>query len=176
VRALCLLFLALTATPARAASEDPDLEIAQHHFETGRAFYNAADYVHALEEFDAAYRVRRGAPLEFNIARCHDRLEHFQEALAWYEKYLTHAPNAKDANEVRERVHLLRTRTDMLPEVHPSPVPPEVAARPRPSSRKKTILAVTLSVAAALVVGASVGLGVGLSQDSYTLGTIRASK
>lgn len=49
-------------TPAPSASAPPpsqptsaDREAARRHFSAGVSFFNAADYVHALEEFEAAY-------------------------------------------------------------------------------------------------------------------------
>jgi hypothetical protein len=46
----------------------------------------------------------------YNIARCHDRLEHTREAIESYEQYLQAAPVADDAGETRKRILVLRTR------------------------------------------------------------------
>jgi hypothetical protein len=104
-----VLLLAAVAQPARAdLDDDPDTEIAKRYFQEGFGFYARADYPHALERFLAAQRIRSLPEMDYNIARCHDRMDHPAEAIAAYERYLAASPERND--DVRARLAVLRTR------------------------------------------------------------------
>jgi tetratricopeptide (TPR) repeat protein len=177
----------ILCVPSWAAGNeaDPDQEAASRHFESGRAFYLANDYVHALEEFEATQRLRSKPELDYNIARCHDRLEHYREAVASYERYLAARPRTPDADEIRERVRTLKARLDAEAPASPSPPPSLVAptaraaptdGEPRRASRR-TVIAVVVSVAVAVVAATAVGLGLGLRPSTDTsLGTVRSTQ
>src|SRR5262245_38010267 len=111
------------AAGAAGPDDNPDLEIAQRRFVKGSEYYAAKSYEKAIEEFEAARRVMPAPEIDFNIARCLDRLERFQEAIVAYERYLGAAKDAADAAEVRERVGVLRTRVGQTPAAVPVPVP-----------------------------------------------------
>jgi tetratricopeptide (TPR) repeat protein len=92
------------------AVDDPDLEIAQRHFASGTKFYQHKRYAPALREFQAA-RVAKPVPeLDYNIARCLDRMERYADALTAYERYIDARANASDGPAVRERIAALKTR------------------------------------------------------------------
>jgi tetratricopeptide (TPR) repeat protein len=112
--------LLVCAAPAGAEEADPDTEVAQRLFAEGAAAYDAKDYAHALEKFEAARRLKPLPAFDFNIARCHDRLGQAEPAIAAYERYLTAAPDAPDADEVRTRVTVLRARVE-APKPAPAP-------------------------------------------------------
>jgi tetratricopeptide (TPR) repeat protein len=120
-----VLVLACAAT-AFAAEDDPDTEIAQRHFEKGAAFYQQRDYVHALQEFQAARRAHPAAAFDFNIGRCHDRLEQLHEAIEAYRRYVEWKPTPSDAAEVRARITALEAR---LGASTPASTPGAVSAR-----------------------------------------------
>jgi tetratricopeptide (TPR) repeat protein len=145
------LALALASGSARAI-EDPDTEIARRHFETGRDYYEAGNYQAALKEFEAARAVRPFPAFEYNIGRCYDRLERPSEAVAAYERYLAAAPDVPDADEVRERIRVLKLRIAVE-----SPAPPPAPPPPPAPSRKRLIA--PLAVGGAAVVVAAVGAG-----------------
>jgi tetratricopeptide (TPR) repeat protein len=177
MRGLACLLLLLQWGSARA--EDVDTEIARRHFDTGRVYYSTGDYTHALEEFSAARKVLPLPALDFNIGRCLDRMEKPEGAIEAYRRYLQAMPEAPDAAEVRSRVEQLEKRVapPPLPAAALPPAPPPTTTAPAPTrSRRPMIIGVTVSIAAALVVAGAVGLGVGLSGDSYTLGTIRSTR
>ena len=103
------LVLSLAPSLASAREEnDPDTEIARRHFNVGRTFYEQADYEHALEEFESANKVRPAPAFDYNIGRCHDRLEHLPQAIASYQRYVD--ANPVDAAEVRDRIRVLAAR------------------------------------------------------------------
>jgi tetratricopeptide (TPR) repeat protein len=106
---LCCVCLLVLASPA-SALEDPDTEVARRHFEKGRTFYDAHDYRHALDEFQAAKRAKPAPGLDYNIARCYDRLEEYDHAVEHYQLFLTARPEAPDAAEIKERIATLKSR------------------------------------------------------------------
>jgi hypothetical protein len=126
-----LLILALLAAPALA--DEPDTEIARRHYQRGRDLYDTGLYAEAVKEFEAAHEVMPTPLLDFNVARCHDRLEHWRLAVDAYERYLQGVPTAADATEVRERVSVLRHRLEEVPHsaVAAAVVVPPSAPSPR---------------------------------------------
>ena len=168
-----LLILLLALGGVARAQEDPDTEVARRHFRKGSEFYAANDYPAALKEFEAARRAFASPAIDYNIARCHDRLENYPLAIEYYERYLATAKDAPDAAEVARRIEALKQRLESpkppppapAPVVAPAPVAapaPVVVAQPAPSSKRRT-WAIVGGVA---VVGLIVGLAVGLSGSS----------
>jgi iron complex outermembrane receptor protein len=162
---LVLIALLLLCGGARAQNEDPDTEVARRHFQEGRNFYDKADYERALAEFTAARRVRPHPALDFNIARCLDRLERWEEAIAAYRSYVASQP--PDAEEMRTRIGQLEERLKKEP---PKPKPPQervtlfapppsLNESPPPKSNKKTVAIVLGVIGGAVVVGAAVAIG-----------------
>ena len=136
MRGLLVLLLIVGSTFARVAMAqviDPDEEAARRHFERGLTHYDAGEYQQALAEFDAVKRFRESPALDYNIARCYDRLERYPEAVAAYERYVTQKPDASDAAEIRERIATLRKRLAPPPEA-----PPQVAPVPAPAPSAAT--------------------------------------
>jgi tetratricopeptide (TPR) repeat protein len=119
--AVTLLWLALPARALAGTLEDPDQDIARAHYQKGQAAYSAGDFRAALAEFEKA-RVALPLPeLDFNVARCHDRLEHWAEAAAAYQRYLDKRPNAPDAADVRQRMEQVRARAAAATPSRPLP-------------------------------------------------------
>ena len=125
------------AAQARRTDLDPDTEIARRHFAVGVAAYNAGSYAAALKEFEAAYEVKPLPAFEFNIARCLDRLERFEQALLAYRRFVAHTSNRGEGEEAHRRIKVLEERLarrappEPLPA--PSPVPvPDPALGPEP--------------------------------------------
>ncbi|MSP61802.1 MAG: hypothetical protein EXR72_16005 [Myxococcales bacterium] len=135
-----LLFAGLTLGPVPARADepaDPDTEIARRHFELAKRHYEGSDYSAALLEFEAAHRVKPAPAFEYNIGRCHDRLEHLAEAIAHYQRYADVHP--ADEAEVAARIAVLQKRlADSLPP--PERVPPTIdeksTERPPPQDEK----------------------------------------
>jgi tetratricopeptide (TPR) repeat protein len=122
------LLVSSVAAPAHAF-DDPDTEIARRHFELGRSAYDARDYRKALDEFLAAKRAKAAPALDYNIARCYDRLEDYPLAIKHYEIYVAGKPSITDQIEVNERIRTLRKRVDEIAamqerHVTPPPKPP----------------------------------------------------
>ena len=113
--ALCLCVAASlwwSAGPAHA-EDDPDTEVARRLFKQGSALYVAGDYARALEAFEKARTAKPASAFDFNIARCHDRLARWTEALAEYERFLATATDTADIAEANGRIGVLRDRVKM---------------------------------------------------------------
>ena len=86
--------------------------------------------------------------LDFNIARCLDRLEQTAEAIDHYQRYVESAPTPPDAGEVRERIKALQAR---IAAAARTPVAPPAESPPatRPAATVATaVLAATVTAAA----------------------------
>jgi tetratricopeptide (TPR) repeat protein len=131
LRLICVCLLAVVS-PALAL-DDPDTEVARRHFEKGRTFYDSGDYRHALDEFLAARRAKAAPGLDYNIARCYDRLEEYPSAVKHYQLYLEAKSNPPDLAEIKARIATLQQRvaeTNAAKQqgVEPPPKPTEVEA------------------------------------------------
>jgi tetratricopeptide (TPR) repeat protein len=79
----------------------------------GETLFAAGNYDAALSEFTEAYRWLDGEPLRYqllnNIAVCHERSFRYDQALAYYTRYLDESgPDARDRSEVERIVRTLR--------------------------------------------------------------------
>src|SRR5438874_2713492 len=99
--------LLVAALPAGAV-EDIDTEQAKKHFARGSELYDKGNYDGALLEFRAAQIAKPLPAFHFNIARCLDRLERFDEAIKEYELYVNQPRPPDDAEKVHERIGKLR--------------------------------------------------------------------
>jgi tetratricopeptide (TPR) repeat protein len=175
VRLFLLATIVAWAGAARA-QEDPDTQVGRRHFRVGSERYAAGDYAGALEEFRAARRVTGLPALDYNIARCEDRLEQYSDAIADYERYVAAAPNADDAAEVSARIAVLRSRVAQAASA--SRTPSLLASPPaRPPSRRRIAIGLAVGASIAVVLGVSIGLGLGLQRTdapfSGSLGVVR---
>jgi tetratricopeptide (TPR) repeat protein len=161
--------------PAHAISEDD--ERAKAHFLAGQSYYDQASYTDALREFNEAYRISKRPALLYNIARCYEALDQYDDAVKMLEHYLDEDPQTEDRAAVETRIANLKGRrvhrppgepdVGKPPPPRPQPVaqpqpPPQPAPPPAPAHRKRV---------ATWVVG---GIGVGLL--AAALGTGVASQ
>ncbi len=173
----------LVPSAVRAGINDPDIEIAKRHFERASSFYDAKDYRAALDEFMAAARVRPAPALDYNIARCYDRLEDYAAAIEHYRKYLAGTPQPQDLDEVQTRVAALQKRLDdanaaaaaaaaqrdyLTPNLDQpptaTPTVPALVIVDQPPKRKHTAAIVAGVIAGALVIGGAITLGILLGE------------
>jgi len=82
VATLSMLVPGLARADDGGALVDPDSQVSQRNFDRGRELYAKGDYTAAIVEFRAANEARPSAALEYDIARCYDRLGDWQNALA----------------------------------------------------------------------------------------------
>jgi tetratricopeptide (TPR) repeat protein len=103
----CALVLAvglLGLTGAAHAWDDPDVEIAKKHYESGLGALDAKDYARALAELEAARQARPAPEISYGIARCLDGLGRRAEAAQAYADYLAAQPYAPNAKTLRDRI------------------------------------------------------------------------
>ena len=116
VAVLVTLGLALgLASGAMAASPDQDKVLAKQHFESGSRHYDLAEYDQALPEFKEAYRLMPDATFLYNIAQCHRKLGHVDEALNFYKTYRRRAPDAPNREEIERRIQELEAERQAKP-------------------------------------------------------------
>jgi tetratricopeptide (TPR) repeat protein len=173
-----LVLLALPLLPSlswaragRAAADlDPDTEVARRHFQAASAAYEQGDYPTALKEFERARLVKPLPDLDYNIGRCHDRLEHYAEAIAAYQRFIDATSNVQERTEVAARIEALRARQRQLeaapaaqPTTTATPMPALALATesPPPSSRGEGVRAYRgpLALGAAGLAVLAVGFG-----------------
>jgi tetratricopeptide (TPR) repeat protein len=61
-------------------------------YEKGVAAYGAGDYATALAQFEKAYKLKAHPLCLFNMGQAHRKMEHIDEAIAAYNKYLATKP------------------------------------------------------------------------------------
>ena len=161
------VLLLIVALPSSASADakrgtlaDTDTQIAKRHFDRGSTLYDAERYADAIVEFEAAFKFRPLPALFFNIGRCHDRMEHANEAITAYERYLAGAPSAADADEVRARVAVLKARLDVPAPAVTAPAP---TAETPDASPHHTLAWVVLGGGVAILAGSLIA---GLIADS----------
>jgi tetratricopeptide (TPR) repeat protein len=149
--------------------DDPDTTAARRHFDAGLHYYDHEDFKGALAEFQAARRSKPLPAFDYNIGRCYDRLEMYNEAIDLYERYLRAAPQSSDAAEVRGRIDALKERVKVI-----APPPPTES-----SPFKRPLVWGLVGGGAAVVIVVAVVLGVTLGGGSSfpvpSLGSIRGN-
>jgi tetratricopeptide (TPR) repeat protein len=109
--------------PPAAASDDAIMAQAKQHFEAGRNAYNAGDYPTAIREFKAAEALRASPILDYNIGLAHEKLGRKRVAVKYYRRYLNLQPNARNKDEVEQRINGLEAQIAQEP-------PPATTAQP----------------------------------------------
>ncbi len=162
---------------ASAARADDLRDRAHQEFMAAQADFGAGRYEPALDHLQRAYALAPHPELLFNIARCYEELHHRGKAVDAYDRYLAVQPNDTAA---RERAEALRQDLAANPEppeppaVVPTTPPPTTAPvlvldkAPAPPARKPIYRRWWLwtTVAGVVVVGAGVGLAIGLTRPS----------
>lgn len=141
-RAWMLTAMLCAAAPAGAQTAERGLEagapaIAEQRYQLGREHYLLGDIESAVREFQGAYDIYpESSKLAFNLARCYERLDRYDEALRYYQRYLELAPEADDHDDVSRLVAGLKRRLgieDPPPPVEAPPVePPPPVEEPPP--------------------------------------------
>lgn len=104
--------------PASAESEvEHDEELARELFETGRAFFERAQYDRAAEAFQEAYQLSGEVILLVNVARAREAMGEIAEAITALESALDFESLDRDTRaSIESRLARLRAHTDLGPE------------------------------------------------------------
>jgi tetratricopeptide (TPR) repeat protein len=110
---LLLLASALLATSAQAAPKRPPAppthdqkqeKIARGHFERAESAFNLGRFDEALTGYQAAYEALPLPAFLFNIAQCHRNLRNREQAVFFYQRYLSLAPDAPNRPTVEDLI------------------------------------------------------------------------
>lgn len=96
-------------TTTSTASADKEAE-ARTLAGQGAEAFKAGNYLDAVAAFQKAYALIPRPALAYNIARSHERLSQWEEAIEWYEKYLKLAEDPRDKAEVLDKIEILKKR------------------------------------------------------------------
>jgi tetratricopeptide (TPR) repeat protein len=98
-----VLALVGTRCPTSALAQD-DTTAAKARYESGVRHFDLSEYDQALGDFKEAYRNKPDPVFLYNIAQCHRKLGHTDDAITFYQSYLRRAPDAKNRDEVERRI------------------------------------------------------------------------
>ena len=90
---------------AYTAGEEGDL---QSVYRDGEQAYREGDYARAVQLFQRVYRYRPHPNILFNIARCFEELRSYEEAIGFYEDYLSKTPEGEERDQVAQSVRALK--------------------------------------------------------------------
>ncbi len=115
------------ATPA----ED---EAARRHFESGRAYFERAEYDDAVREYEKSYALSLRPPLLVNVSRAHESAGRPKEAAEALERWLQVSPPDDPMRaDIESRHKRLRAQADKLAEQTVEPVQAPVPAPEQPT-------------------------------------------
>lgn len=102
--------LSTVAPTARAAGGAPNLTEAKKHYGAGEKEFKGGDYAAALTDFQAADAIKSTPQSSRYIGVCQDKLGHFTDAVASYEKFLAAVPPKmkKEGDEITARVAAIK--------------------------------------------------------------------
>lgn len=103
--------LSALAQPSPASADPTTVEgkraEGKARYERGVAAYSAGRYKDAIDLFLQADALAPSAALSFNIARAYEKIGDDASTLQWFRDFRRRAPDAKNAREVDDRIHVL---------------------------------------------------------------------
>lgn len=187
MRVLAALVVVLgLGTPARAHDRESR---ARALYAQGKEAYERGEYQASYDAFRESFQLSHKPALLYNIASALQGLKRPHDAAEALRSFLRLVPDDPDRPEIERRIATLEEEQRLLdaerrataPPPPPPPLvtpPPPQPAAPRPQlvaapdhdaqlraerKKRKTLIAVVSAVGAAVLVGAAVGLGVGLT-------------
>ncbi|MEM9194920.1 MAG: PEGA domain-containing protein [Myxococcota bacterium] len=98
---------------AQEEPENPDAaRDARAHFEAGMGHYEQRRFREAIREFRLADALVQSADLSFNIARAHEALNEFADAVVAYQEYLRRRVDPPDRARVEALIEDLTSRAE----------------------------------------------------------------
>ena len=113
MRALVLGLLALVALTVgadRAHADDAATRAAKKHYAKGDKLFALGKFDQALVEFEAAYEAKPLPKLLFNIGQAHRNLDHHDQAIFAFRKYLRELPDADNRDAVEKLIDDLEAK------------------------------------------------------------------
>src|SRR5439155_23127971 len=106
--------LLLTASAAAdelgtlGAAPSGNVEIAKQRFALGDLLYRSEKYPEAIVEFEAARALAPRPDLDYNIARCWERMHQWDNAIDWYTRYVESTPTPLDAEQMLTHIEEIK--------------------------------------------------------------------
>jgi tetratricopeptide (TPR) repeat protein len=97
-----LLCIAPVVAHAESSDEAEITAMAKEHYKLGLDAYKNAKYPEAIKELKKAYLLKRLPALLLNIGATYRKMGDIDNAVYYYKKYLTEAPDAKDRGDVEK--------------------------------------------------------------------------
>ena len=137
---VCVLMVCAMVRPAGAASlSSRDKAALKHYFEKATKHYQLGEFKDALEDYKAAYRIRRDGSFLYNIAQCFRQLKQWEESKREYEAFLRESPNTPKRPEVER---LIAQMEDEIQRLKAQAAPTDVVQpAPEPTKPDKVIVA-----------------------------------
>ena len=170
--AVLLVGLAAPAWAAGSAMQELCLkdEACRTHYANADEAYRAGKLPEAIEAYEAAYRQVQIPVFLFNLGRLHQRLGNLDEAAEHFRRYLAAGMDEDPAQRQRAQDYLREIQEQKpAPAAEPAAIPVPVPAPAEKRPVYKTWWFWTAAVGGAVVVGAAIGLGVGLGVHRVTV-------
>ncbi|MBK7075133.1 MAG: tetratricopeptide repeat protein [Myxococcales bacterium] len=106
---VCAL-IALVLGVGGARAEDTATRDAKKHYAKGDKLFALGKFDQALVEFEAAYEAKPLPKLLFNIGQAHRNLDHYDQAIFAFRKYLREVPDADNREAVEKLIDDLEGR------------------------------------------------------------------
>jgi hypothetical protein len=165
----CLSCVSLASLASAQPTLDAEtIERARTHFDAGTQYYDAERFADAAHEFEEAYRLTGHPDVLYNLAQAHDRLEQYDEAIAWYRRYIGESvDDAPERSRVERRVReleTLRAAAGAPTEPSPEPIPGDPVRAPEPVEARGVgaLPFIAMGVGAASIV-AAIAFGIAAS-------------
>jgi tetratricopeptide (TPR) repeat protein len=110
------------ATPARSI----DAEV-ERHATRGQRLLDRGQTQEAIAAFRRAYELRADARFLYDIAECYRQLDLADQAIHFYQRYLSVAPDAPDREEVEAQIAALEKHRPALAKAPPAGGAPNLA-------------------------------------------------
>lgn len=189
---LALISILLVASSAWAGPEDARLAEAKQHYESGLAHFNLQEYKQAIDEFQAAYRLKPDPVFLYNLGQAYRLDQNPERALYFYRAYLRSVPDAANRQEVEDRIASLENliaqqkSVQTAPPDHTLPPAEKPATAPEPVAQKKAPIVANVeqpvapppaakppiykrwwlwTIVGVVAAGAAVGIAVGVTQS-----------
>ena len=137
VLAAALLSATAQAAPKRPpapAAHDPKQEkVARAHFDRAEKAFNLGNFDAALAGYQAAYEALPLPAFLFNIAQCHRNLRNREQAVFFYQRYLSLAPDAPNRGVVQELIAEQKRLLEYEQPAEPDDKRVDLNARPEPT-------------------------------------------
>ena len=176
VAALPLTAQAQTSPPSDAPAAPSAAHDEEAHllFMAGERAYQDGRIDDALASFERALLLSNREALHYNVALCHDRLDHTEEAIEHFRAFLQAQPEADNRPTVEARIRVLEARRERGTSADSTPPlrepTTEAASEPNPEPNLPPASAVDAAVPAVVfsLAGVSLGVGIGLLVQAST--------